>query len=62
MGSEENLVWITKTHYPTYGMRDEIKFTANKQIVLVRNPVDVFVSQLGLFLTSTHSLSLAGNP
>jgi hypothetical protein len=60
IGCEESRVWITKSHYPwklqdAYG-RHERQFTANRQICLIRNPLDIYPSFLNLMLTITHSL------
>jgi hypothetical protein len=56
VGSEDNLTWITKGHYPIWIFGTEPKFVCNKQICLVRNPIDNFVSYSLLASTITHSL------
>jgi hypothetical protein len=40
IGSEENLVWITKSHYPFKPNSAGTPFRANKQLCIFRNPVD----------------------
>ena len=52
--SDENLVWITKTHYPAPLFKK--KFNAQKMIVVVRNPIDVFPSFASLMNCCSHSL------
>ena len=49
-------MWITKAHYPIKITRNEPRFFANKQFVLVRNPVDAIPSYINLFTTLSHSL------
>jgi hypothetical protein len=44
-------VWITFSHYPMMQSEKHTEFTANKQVVLVRNPLDILVSQLNFVLT-----------
>jgi len=56
VGSEENLVWVNKTHYPIFVIETEVRFKANRQICLVRNPIDSFVSYINLGITGGHSL------
>ena len=55
-GSDENRCWITKTHYPIKIMKTELPFYANKQFVLVRNPVDAVLSYANLWISCSHSL------
>ena len=55
--SEENKVWITKTHYPM-DIPESRPFHANKMIVMARNPIDVIPSFANLFLTESHSLEV----
>ena len=52
--SEENRVWITKTHYPG-GFGTEAHFNAQKMIIIVRNPIDVMPSFANLSLLKSHS-------
>ena len=52
--SDDNLVWITKTHYPV--PTGKKKFNASKMIVITRNPIDVFPSFCSLFNCCSHSL------
>ena len=51
---DDNLVWITKTHYP--GPMWKRKFHSQKMIVIVRNPIDVFPSFASLLNCCSHSL------
>ena len=53
--SHDNLVWITKTHWPMeYPYKSE-KFAAQKCISIVRNPIDAIVSNINYFLTMSHT-------
>ena len=56
IGSEENLCWITKAHYPMSFTGYEPKFKTNKQICLIRNPIDNFISYMNLYATASHNL------
>ena len=49
-------VLIAKNHYPI-SLGDTI-FDSQKAILIVRNPLDVIVSQFNVTCTSTHSLSV----
>ena len=51
-----NSVWITKTHSPMWN--EDSKFTADKNIVITRNPIEVFPSMATLILTGSHTLEL----
>lgn len=53
--SEDNLVWITKTHWPMPSPMGVEKFKAQRCFSIVRNPIDALVSMSYLFLTNTHS-------
>lgn len=55
--SDSNLVWITKTHWPKHlpGTRN---FTAEKAIVIARNPLDSIPSFANLMNTHSHSLQV----
>lgn len=53
----DNSVWISKTHCPSYFPRS-LQFTANKMIVIVRSPLDVCYSWVGLAITNSHSLKI----
>ena len=53
--SDSNLVWVTKTHYPS-SMPGDKAFKAEKMIVIARNPLDVFPSFANLMNTHSHSL------
>ena len=50
---DNGLCWITKTHYP--GKLFEIKFHANKMIVIARNPIDIIPSMMQLVNMLSHS-------
>lgn len=52
----DNHVWFVKTHYP---LGKEVFFTANKTVFCVRNPADFVPSMFNMWLTQTHSLSIA---
>jgi len=56
--SDSDLIWMTKTHWPMWSPLGVDKFPAEKCFCIVRNPIDVFPSMAGLFLTSSHSLQL----
>ena len=56
-GKIDDSVWIVKTHYPERIGR--VKFTANKCIVIVRNPLDCIFSLLNMVGTTSHSESLS---
>ena len=49
------MVWICKTHYPSGGPGD-FPFSADKNLVIVRNPIDAFPSLIGLMCGLSHSL------
>jgi len=51
----DNTVWVTKTHHALESPL-ATKFTANRQICIVRNPIDVFPSFLYLINSGSHSL------
>ena len=55
-GKCDDSVWIVKTHFPErIGHRI---FTANKCIVIVRNPLDAFYSLFNMIQTSSHNQSI----
>ena len=51
----DNIVWITKTHWPMESPLGSKKFSANKAISIVRNPIDAIPSVFYLAITGTHS-------
>ena len=53
--SDDKLVFVTKTHFPFNVFKTEEHFTANKMIVIVRNPLDVLPSFATLTQTKGHS-------
>ena len=55
--SDENLVWVTKTHYP-HAIPGDKPFKAEKMLVIARNPIDVIVSFANLLNTHSHSLEV----
>jgi hypothetical protein len=57
---EEDNVLIVKSHYP---IKHEFhhQFTARKQFVLLRNPLDAIPSHANLINTTSHSLQLKGD-
>lgn len=56
---DDDTVWITKTH-PIAGddVIPGINFSATKQIYLVRNPIDMIVSEFLLYTAASHSKSI----
>ena len=54
---DSNLVWITKTHYPQ-DIPGSAPFSAQKMIVIARNPIDVIPSFANLVNTHSHSLEI----
>ena len=56
--SQSNLVWITKTHWPMESPFGNTKFSAQKVISVVRNPIDVVPSFALLVNTTSHSMTL----
>jgi len=55
-GIYDKRCWIIKTHYPESGQ--EMKFLAEKALVVVRNPLDSIPSAFNLTLTTTHDRSI----
>mmetsp|Transcript_8268 Transcript_8268/g.9628 ORF Transcript_8268/g.9628 Transcript_8268/m.9628 type:complete len:80 (+) Transcript_8268:282-521(+) len=49
--AQDNLVWITKTHWPGDSPLGSVPFSAQRGIAVVRNPIDVFPSMAYLMLT-----------
>jgi hypothetical protein len=54
--SGNDRVWVTKTHHPFEFKFLSRPFVGNKQIYLMRNPIDVFPSHAYLMYTSSHAL------
>lgn len=55
-GLYDDSVWIVKTHFPErIGRR---RFSANKCILIVRNPLDAFYSLFNMIQTSSHNESI----
>ena len=55
-GMDDNLVWITKTHYPMESPHGVDEFNSQKQIIIVRNPIDTLASWANYTFTGTQSL------
>ena len=53
--SHDNLCWVTKTHWPMESPTGAIKFSAQKCISIVRNPIDMMPSFALLFNLNSHS-------
>jgi hypothetical protein len=51
----DDKVWIVYTHYP---LISEYTFTANRLVVGVRYPFDVFDSYFNLSMTNSHNKTL----
>mmetsp|Transcript_49104 Transcript_49104/g.36172 ORF Transcript_49104/g.36172 Transcript_49104/m.36172 type:complete len:113 (+) Transcript_49104:532-870(+) len=47
----DNRVFIQKTHHPLIMARPRFPCTFSKAIVLLRNPIDAFVSEFNLYAT-----------
>ena len=56
--ADDNLPWITKTHWPMPSPPTSLPFTASKCFAIVRNPIDVMPSLALLMNTSSHSLTV----
>lgn len=54
--SHENIVWVTKTHWPMESPLGSVKFSAQKCISIVRNPIDILPSLALLMNLMSHSL------
>lgn len=54
--TQDNLNWIVKTHWPFESPLGARKYSAQKTISIVRNPIDVFPSFALLMNTTSHSL------
>ena len=52
----DDMVWINKTHYPINAPFLVNRLNINKQIYLMRNPIDVIVSCANMCVTSSHEL------
>lgn len=50
----DDTCWIIKTHSP-WIMPEAPKFTSNKLLVIVRNPLDVMLSWLNLLCLANHN-------
>ena len=57
---ESKSVWICKTHYPL-SIGTSLPFTADKMIVIARNPIDVIPSHTNLVNLGSHSLVIDGS-
>ena len=52
---QDNLCWITKTHWPMNSPMGATKFPAQKCFSIVRNPIDMIASFCLLMNTASHS-------
>ena len=59
---DNNLVWIAKTHLPMEAPMGAKRWTTNKCISLVRNPIDIIPSLLYLLNTQNHSSTTNEKP
>ena len=59
--SNENLCWVTKTHWPLEPPLGGIKFPAQKCISIARNPIDIIPS-LGLLINTTSQSLMSEVP
>lgn len=59
---DNNLVWIAKTHWPMEAPMGAKRWTTNKCISLVRNPIDIIPSLLYLLNTQNHSSTTNEKP
>lgn len=50
------MVWVNKTHYPLVAPGMTNTFTQNKQLYLLRNPLDVILSVAHMCMTVSHDL------
>ena len=55
--SDDNSVWITKTHWPFPNRIDQPEFDADKIFVITRNPIDVLSSLFLFYNTASHSMT-----
>jgi len=55
-GLVDNRVWVIKSHYPErYG---NTEFFCDRAILLVRNPMDCFISLFHMVCTGSHNYSV----
>ena len=61
--SDDNTIWITKTHWPEPAppVLPEREFSMDKVFVITRNPIDVFPSRFLLLNLGSHSLTCEEN-
>ena len=52
----DDMVWINKTHYPINAPMLVNSLNINKQIYLMRNPIDVILSCANMTQTTSHAL------
>lgn len=55
-GTYDDSVWVVKSHYPERVGKE--KFIVNKCIVVVRNPLDCFVSLFNMMATQSHDKTM----
>jgi hypothetical protein len=52
----DDMVWVNKTHYPINAPMLVNSLNINKQIYLMRNPIDVILSCANMTQTTSHEL------
>lgn len=60
--SHDNLCWVTKTHWPIESPFGATKFSAQKCISVVRNPIDMMASMALMLNTNSHSATTVVPP
>lgn len=55
---EQNSVWFTKSHFPSFG-KVNIEHESDRAIVITRNPLDVLTSMFLFINTGSHSMTCA---
>lgn len=56
-GKTNSKVWVVKSHYPE--RPEKALYSAQKVILLVRNPMDAIVSLYHMNATATHNKSIS---
>ena len=49
----DDSIWITKTHHPIQFWQ-QVEYSTNKTIFVVRNPIDVLPSYVAFICTANH--------
>lgn len=55
--SHDNLCWVTKTHWPMESPGGSTRFSTQKAISIVRNPIDMIPSLALLATTASHTFT-----